>query len=36
MLVGGGGGFECRLIWWNVGLVESVKMMNYYVYIDKV
>lgn len=23
VVVVGGGGFECRLIWWNVGLVES-------------
>ena len=28
MVVGEGGGFECRLIWWSVGLVESVGMIR--------
>ena len=27
VVVGEGGGFECRLIWWSVGLVESVGMI---------
>ncbi len=29
-MVVGGGGYECRLIWWNVGLVESEKKMMIY------